>query len=91
MENDAFPPPPKEPRVEKNHYFELYEATNYKPEVTDDERNNALKALQNGHHDLRILYLLTRILQRNDMELPVDELFEKYPWLKDVSLLLVNF
>ena len=83
-------PPSKKLKLNKDIYWELYQATNYKPEISGEDRKIALEVLKNGidSYDLETLYGMTRISQRNDIEKTVIQQIKDYPYLKNVSSVL---
>ena len=72
----------------------MYYATNWKPELTPDEKLKAEKALLSQPYKTlssdakKNLYLDTRILFRHNVDDPqfsIDKLMEKFGWLDNVS------
>ena len=69
--------------------LDQYQATNYVPEMSNEERESAeaeLLAAKNSliSNDINGLYLKTRNLQRHHLSSSVKDQFEKFPWLENV-------
>jgi hypothetical protein len=70
--------------------LDQYEATNYLPTLSDEEKDEAEKVLANAKNtelvNMDDVFDKTKALQRHFVTLTVKDLFDKFPWLKKVRI-----
>ena len=72
-----------------DHESDLYSATNYCPELSEEAKAIAEIDCQQGLDkiiDEFTFFMKTRGLQRSYLDLTFKELIEKFPWLTNVSI-----